>query len=420
MRVISLREDYHIRTLKLFKNIDQASRFLRDTSAVRPGVILFPNLQTLSFFSLGPTNVLLPVSLRRLHIDTHDYEEAADSYAEAISQLSALESLTFIGFLSPQNALRLTRCKQLRELYLHQASINHMLYADTMRELAALPVLEKISIPAELKENELAFTSGFRCLNELGVPGDPAIVVRFLQTMSKSNLRAITFHDHWRLRPSVETAKYPQSLETLSILCGSSLRKVIFSVAYGIPEIPLVDVLQPLLKLNLLEHFEITLYHGVYVRYPITTDIIQEMASGWPSLRTLKLDTCRRPRDLENGCGLECLALLARSCPRLVCLEIQVYNSNTPSISDWPFLNHGLEVLKLRGPDRWDPVLLARLLHRIFPTLDLVSVAARKYEEEAKDVVGRIVRMFQAVREETCAVSCKCSCHTNNSCAEEL
>jgi hypothetical protein len=127
-------------------------------------------------------------------------------------------------------------------------------------------------------------------------------MVSFLQKMTKPNLRAITFHGRYPRPPSSgETAKYPQSLETLCILCGSSLRKVIFSVAYGIPVIPLVDVLQPLLKLDLLEHFEITLYHRMYVRYPITTDIIQEMASGWPSLRTLKLDTCRSMPDLENG-----------------------------------------------------------------------------------------------------------------------
>jgi hypothetical protein len=217
-----------------------------------------------------------------------------------------------------------------------------MSYSDSICELAALPVLEKLSIPLE----ELSFTSGFRRLKELGIPGDPVMLDSFLQKMSDPNLRAITFHDHFYRRRPDEAAKYSQSLETLCMLCGLSLRKVIFFVEYGILKIPLLDLLHPLLKLNLLEHFEITLYHRLSVGYPITADVVQAMASAWPSLRILKLDTCGSFPDIENVCDLKCLLSLARSCPRLVRLEIQVYDRNNPSISDWPRLNHGLEVLK--------------------------------------------------------------------------
>jgi hypothetical protein len=74
----------------------------------------------------------------------------------------------------------------------------------------------------------------------------------------------------------------------------------------------------------------------------------------------------------------------------------------------------------MRGSASWDSALLAHLLDRIFPNLDLVSVIVRNSDEETKDDVGHIVRMFQAVREETRAVACGCSCHTHKSGVEEL
>ena len=398
MHVISLDEDYHIRLSNYFRDISQASHFLHEVSAIRPGVILFPNLRTLRFIITGPENFILPVLLRQLDIDITKTILSApltqDSYLAAISQLSALESLTFTGFLSSPEILHLTQCKQLRELYLHQARLirtDDVPCSDAIRELSTLPTLEKLSIPIWLQEQDLSFTAGFCCLKELGVSGDPVIVTEFLRKLSDPNLRAITFHDHYNSRPTREPGAYRQSLDTLCTLCRSSLRKVVFSVAYGIPETPLVDVLQPLLQLDLLEHFEIALYHRMYIMYPITTYVVQA-ASAWPSLRTLRLDTCKSYSNIDNGCRIETLISLARSCPRLVHLEIQVYDRNIPSISDCPHLNHGLEVLKLRTPQGLDLVLLARLLDRIFPTLDLVKVVVDNGGEE--DVPGRIVHMF--------------------------
>lgn len=87
VHVISLAEDYNIRFPHYLRDVDQASVFLHDISTTRPSVALFPNLHTLRFVAIGPrTKILLPVSLRRLHIDITDDEDAVDVYMEVIFQ----------------------------------------------------------------------------------------------------------------------------------------------------------------------------------------------------------------------------------------------------------------------------------------------------------------------------------------------
>jgi len=75
-----------------------------------------------------------------------------------------------------------------------------------------------------------------------------------------------------------------------------------------------------------------------------------------------------------------------------------------PDLENIPTLSHGLQTLTLEVPSDTNHVFLARLLDRLFPVLQTLSVNPRSHingeETSPWEDVNQMLRAFQGIREE--------------------
>lgn len=108
------------------------------------------------------------------------------------------------------------------------------------------------------------------------------------------------------------------------------------------------------------------------------------MASAWPDLTSLTLEAFISSTNPERLDTIHCLALIAKQCPKLEKLFISIEDADLPSVDALPLLSHPLKILELDCPEMKDPLQLAFLLDRIFPSLTEVSV--RETEDTVLDM----------------------------------
>jgi hypothetical protein len=147
-----------------------------------------------------------------------------------------------------------------------------------------------------------------------------------------------------------------------------------------------------------LEVFEVTSLSEV-----ISANDVHVMATAWSDLQHLRLYLSigdPGAEDEDEGDDFRALVSLATLCPKLCVLEVNIGNFKLPPLLDWPHLTHGLRSLELETPNIQDALLLTRLLDRIFPSLQNISVYCYPDSQDQWVNVERTIQMFQEVRKE--------------------
>jgi hypothetical protein len=375
-----------------------------------------PNLRALRLFQVPEafTPKALPESLQILCIvmdfDNSENVPLLDAIVTDLGPLAAqspvLKRLDIIRNLPVSALLHLTQSKHLRVLNfgtIHtRQSIDSNLYRNLIVQLATLDELLDLHLPGHLVEGDIPSIKGFPSLEGLAMHATPATAIKFLELLSSPRLCRVVLADHACI--TSPPAVWRECLDMLASLCGSTLRGIKFDghEERASDNMPLIEVLRPLFKINQLEFVEVTLLDGV-----ISAKDVHAMATAWPDLQHLKLYlNIGVPEDEagDEGNNFQALASLAILCPKLQTLDVHINGCQLPSLSDWPHLTHNLRHLCLAASNIQDPLMLARLLDRIFPTLEDVSVLGDSDiiddDEGRWEDVARAIRMFQAIWKE--------------------
>lgn len=186
-------------------------------------------------------------------------------------------------------------------------------------------------------------------------------------------------------------------LDNLRLHCGSSLRKL-YLVARTIDDgLSMMDTIRPLLDIHTLEDVTLSLFPTA------SSDEVQTMASAWPHLTSFMLGMY----PLRTTFPLQGLVHLGRSCPGLITLKVEIVEGllSLPDLEMLPTLSHGLQSLILDVPADTNHVFLARVLDRLFPTLENLSVNSATALPPLWDDVLQMLKAFRTIRQECRSVS---------------
>jgi hypothetical protein len=101
---------------------------------------------------------------------------------------------------------------------------------------------------------------------------------------------------------------------------------------------------------------------------------------------------------------LQGLVHLGRSCPELITLNARIVEGlSLPDLERLPALSHGFQSLTLDVPADTNHVLLARVLDRLFPTLENLSVNHTTPSTPLWDVL-QMLKRFHAIRRQSASV----------------
>ncbi|KIM85687.1 hypothetical protein PILCRDRAFT_341329 [Piloderma croceum F 1598] len=351
----------------------------------RPGIMSFSSLLELQLNTRNelPAVFLLPLSLHRLHINfsfwrRKDSQQDEQYLFAAVDQAHFLEQLTLCGPVPLKPFARLPELRHLRILELGDAELPY----GAMAILSSLPALTRLRLPKTSWTD--APRTGFRSLESLTLSGNASQIVQLLQSLTTTNLRAITIHNSVLDMSPSSLTDWQQCFKTLEQKFESSLRSFDMEAVAREDGLSVMKLFEPLMGLHQLEEFRLS------ELITLSPQVVSAMTSSWPHLRRFMLDIPPILADSSqnvNDCqpyAFHCLTLVARHCPKLTALYIGIGDHDLPTVSEFPLLSHGLADLRLHTPYIHDNVHLARLLDRIFPMLVEVRVnhALRNHSQE--------------------------------------
>lgn len=352
----------------------------------RPGILSFSSLFELQLNTRDelPAVFLLPLSLHRLHINfsfwrRRDSQQDEQYLFAAVDQAHFLEQLTLCGPVPLKPFARLPELGHLRILELGDAELPY----------GAMAILSSLSALTRLRLPKTSWTdpphTGFRSLESLTLSGNAPRIVQLLQSLTTTNLRAITIRNSVLDMSPSSLTDWQQCFKTLEQKFELSLRSFDMEAVARQDGLSVMKLFEPLMGLHQLEEFRLS------ELIELSPQVVSAMTSSWPHLRRFLLDIPPIFADSSqnvNDCqphALHCLTLFARHCPKLTALHIGIGDHDLPTVSDFPRLSHGLADLRLHIPYIHDNVHLARLLDKCFPTLVEIRVnRALRHSQEWK------------------------------------
>jgi len=326
---------------------------------------------------------------------------------EKVARLASLERLDLRGMalgLERMNSA-LTSMKSLRSLFLTTGT---SLTVNILAAIAAFPILGELQIHAghidaeELADSITAHeTPVFPALQVLHIRAQASLVEVLLQMMPSDNLRRLIIEaEQPALAPSVWTSTF----SLIPVKATNSLRELtiehhIDSTMHSHFDTPLhlnsaelktqftIATLRPLAKLRHLQRFML----DTTIVPDLCDADIEEVAKWWPLIEHLDLGGLISDVDcLRHMCksraSLRCLESLARLCPRLetlvVNLDIGIEGPRDIELGKEPPLSpHPLCCLTMGSISIPEPLGLSRYLRRVFPSLTEVDGIAAHEEE---------------------------------------
>jgi hypothetical protein len=341
----------------------------------RPGVLSFPSLRELQLDARveQPAVFLLPRSLRRLRIIFSFWQRINPRNDEqclfaAVDQAHFLEELNIYGPVPLMPLARLPELKCLHTLDLRDAELPE----GAMMILSFLPALTRLTLPKSGWAD--APSTGFHSLESLTLSGHASQIVQFLESMTTTNLRAITIQNSVLDMSPGSRTDWQQCFQTIKQRFEPSLRSFDVEGVARDDGLSVMKLFEPLMGLRQLEDFRLSAMSSLSVQD------VSAMTSAWPHLRRFTLDIppiladSTESTDNPQPYALHCLTLFARHCPELTALNMGIGDRDLPTLSKFPSLSHGLAELRLHTPYVRDYMHLARLLNRVFPALEEVRI----------------------------------------------
>lgn len=362
------------------------------------GMPLLPHLQRLRYIMASPSETLLYTlasqSLRHLVISFPSMDAGR---ASAISllihdispQITNLETIELDSIGRSHFPLLFIRaCPKLRVVSIY----GNEMYPRLLQSLSVLSDLTELDIIAGTDEEELSSVGGFPCLRKLSVMGRPSRIAAILSAISSPVLQDFTLEFHGEI--DIPPEEYTTCMAVVSAKFASNLRIIRVKsnemnlVTLTKQLLPFMKLVKPLLDVRNLELVEFEPCGNSCL--PLTIDDIYDIADAWPSLRELRMVWF----DLALGVFPDALVHLAQKCPLLHTLNMPDVHTKdiTPSLDDLPVLSHPLRRLHIAGGSYSDPSVLAQLVDRLFPEIDVSTEKPWDEEQELYKLVGMLQR----------------------------
>lgn len=374
------------------------SRNLRTDPSVHEALLrwhpspLLPRLRQLLWrggdFSLSEAKLLQSPSLRHARFLLTEYPEQGGGVQTFLERLSEtqLQELTLWGKIPPGCLTLVPRFQHLRMLYVWEAYRGVKILRDKqswedvqagiyksafeMEQLTSLSLRLPLEYTYEFPERIALGNLDYLCLR-----GSVESLTPLFEVLSADQL--------WELNLTVDTHGSPEGCNyrgLLSKLRFPHLRVLELSTTNeDRAELALdyADIVEPLLGLRALEN--------VLVNFPSDTvrlgdDDVLAMASAWPCLLKLRVVTANSDRPPVGAAAiptLRALAYLARGCPELKSLELQIDASGAVPAPVSMDRDHGLRSLDMRCSPVGDARKVAVWLNGVFPSLE-VGVSAKR------------------------------------------
>lgn len=381
------------------------SSFLFQIAHLRPGQLSFPKLRDVTLHERVPCDtsleMIIPPSLRKLSLQIYTEKKIVPGQfflQAAVRQAPLLQHLAVCGLLPWNFVACIAQFPHLNHLNLSGLTINFdpttiiRVFSDLFRDLAMLGLVE-LHLPPNLKQHYLPKCVGFSRLRMLFTMNTPIVITAFLNMLATGNLH--TFHYLGNLENS-DHSDWETCFDALRKRCGSLRSFQFYTIKYMDADFPILETIKPLFDIRGLEDVMLHLWGGFDVS--LLSEVMEAVASAWPNLTSLSLNATVHP--------FQGLVHLIHGCPKLAALDIFLDVEGLPNLSSIPPSSHALQSLSLRIPVscEFDCILLARLVDKVFPNLQIISV--KPSDPRADENTGYMqyippmVKAFQAVREE--------------------
>jgi len=349
-----------------------------------------------------PLNTIIPSTLR--HLTLSGLEAMAPGRSPllvAVSQAPLLESLMIGGGMPCIYVPYIARFKHLIALSLYGMHLVadpddvDRVYRDLIRDLSHMRLVT-LMLPPELTYDAIPRDVTFLHLKELDTSNIPSIIGALLDILAPGKLT--TFRCHY---PDLSARnEWRTCFNSLRQRCGSSLNTLTLIIKTIDDGLSVMETIQPLLEIHGLEHVTLVMFPTA------SSDEVKAMASAWPYLTSFTLVD----GVIRTSFPLRGLADLCHFCPRLITLVVRISDDLSDlDLDSLPALSHGLQSLTLHVPNDTNHILLARLLDKLFPSLQTLTVHPGTVEfrhgqvplssSAFKDVL-QMLKAFQAIRNE--------------------
>jgi len=351
---------------------------------------LLPHLERLDYHMDSPFETLLYAfvseSLRHLEIRlaTNMDPECPSAISLLIHnitpQIKNLEDICFRSIERRHHSLLFVRaCPKLRSVQI--LDWRHIMYPRLLQSLSCLSDLVDLHIAAGEGEEAFPPIGGFPRLRKLHVGGQPLRIAAVLSATSLPVLRDLTLVFEGSKEPLEEYATcilvVPKFAKSLRIVYVVFERHLTPSIAQQ--DISLMKLVEPLLDVRDLEVVEFE--HLGDPELPLSANDMHRIADAWPNLRVFRT-LALYP---VSGISPQALLYIAQKCPHLQTLDISYIETGIiqPPLDTWPVLSHSLRYLHLAHlEDESDLLVLAQLVDRLFPELDISTEQPRSGAEK--------------------------------------
>lgn len=362
------------------------------------GSPLLPNLKRFESFGnqedLFSVAIFLPPTLERILISPRGDRPWTQAFLSYFPNVSPkVEHIRIFSGLStePVDIRPLLGCIHLRSLAIHGLRVPTVEFALKFAELPHLEDLSLSFIQHPAPTNPSPYQSNpaiFHRVKSLECSSSP----EFLQACRFPVLQSFSISDAFRIR---------DSLDALWKHCSPNILSRVSIVCFGLDRVSLSLTLEDIRKVfsfHRLEHVTIETPLWIW-----NDQALELMALAWPGLRELSVHYLGPFRQDLAGFKLLGLAHLAKHCPQLRSLSIQIRGQN-PSItlSDLPedgSSNFHLESISFTRArmKQSQCEIVAAFLSCLFPNLRRIDMMPFDGSDRWKRVEG-LLKVFGAVR----------------------
>ncbi|KIM85617.1 hypothetical protein PILCRDRAFT_5294 [Piloderma croceum F 1598] len=406
-RVQYIRTTSNLYLLRLSRGSPWNFSFIFQIAHLLPGHMSFPKLRNLTLEEHGrcdvSLNIIIPPTLRDLTlIRLNPMAPGRSPLQVAVCQAPLLQSLTIAGEMPWIYVPYIARFKYLTAIFLQDMRLDgnpedvNRVYHDLIRDLSHRR-LAILVLPLDLTYDAIPRDVTSLHLKELRTSNIPSIIRAFLDVLAPGKLATFRCRD-----PSlVARNEWRTCFDSVRQRCGSSLRTLNVKIQTADDGLSAMETIQPLLEIHGLEHVTLLMFPTA------SSDEVKAMASAWPYLTSFRLGN-EWGHEGRTSCPLQGLVDLCYSCPRLITLVMRISDDlSDMDLDSLPALSHGLQSLTLHVPDDTNHVLLARVLDKLFPSLQTLTVHPGEQQlrqappaVSAFEDVLQMLKAFQAIRDE--------------------